>query len=189
MNVLVTGGAGYIGSHTIIELLNADNEVTVVDNLSNSKEIALQRVQELSGKKITFHKVDLLDKSSLENVFKEQSFDAVIHFAALKAVGESVRLPIRYYHNNVTGTLILIETMEKYHCKNLVFSSSATVYGAPSKMPITEDFPLMWIGIVLLALWDCGSMDRHSHISPLVPLGCPWLSPLWCVRSSSAILA
>ncbi len=143
MNVLVTGGAGYIGSHTIIELLNAGNQVTVVDNLSNSKEISLQRVQELSGKKITFHKVDLLDKSSLENVFKEQSFDAVIHFAALKAVGESVRLPIRYYHNNVTGTLILIETMEKYHCKNLVFSSSATVYGAPSKMPITEDFPLM----------------------------------------------
>lgn len=142
MNVLVTGGAGYIGSHTIVELLQSGHNVTVVDNLCNSKEVSLKRVQELTGREINFHNVDLLDKAGLEMVFEKQTFDAVIHFAALKAVGESVQIPLRYYQNNVTGTLILCETMAKYQCKNLVFSSSATVYGAPTRMPITEDFPI-----------------------------------------------
>ena len=142
MNILVTGGAGYIGSHTCWELLQAGYEVTVVDNLVNSKEESLRRVQELTGKALTFHKVDLLDNSALTAVFDRSPIDAVIHFAGLKAVGESVAMPLRYYHNNVTGTLMLLEVMGKYKVRNLVFSSSATVYGDPPRVPITEDFPL-----------------------------------------------
>ena len=140
--ILVTGGAGYIGSHTCIELLQAGYEVVVVDNLANSKEESLKRVQELTGKTLAFHKVDLLNKRELDDVFHKSSIDAVIHFAGLKAVGESVSIPLRYYHNNVTGTLILCNVMEKHKVKNLVFSSSATVYGEPDKVPINEDFPL-----------------------------------------------
>jgi UDP-glucose 4-epimerase len=142
MKILVTGGAGYIGSHTCLELLNDGYEVDVVDNLSNSKVESLERVQELAGKKLVFHEVDLLDRKSLDAVFSGTSVDAVVHFAGLKAVGESVSIPLSYYHNNVTGTLILCEVMGKHNIKNLVFSSSATVYGDPHKVPITEDFPL-----------------------------------------------
>ncbi len=142
MKILVTGGAGYIGSHTCLELLKDGYEVVVVDNLSNSKEESLIRVQELTGKTLTFHQVDLLDEESLDSVFARSSVDAVIHFAGLKAVGESVNIPLSYYHNNITGTLILCKVMGKHNVKNIVFSSSATVYGDPHKVPITEDFPL-----------------------------------------------
>lgn len=142
MKVLVTGGAGYIGSHTCVELLNQEYEIIVLDNLSNSKIEVLDRIKELTGKDFTFYKTDLLDKEAVENVFKENKIDAVIHFAGLKAVGESVSIPLKYYHNNITGTLILCEVMEKYGVKRIVFSSSATVYGNPKTVPILEDFPL-----------------------------------------------
>ena len=142
MNILVTGGAGYIGSHTCLELLQAGYQVVVVDNLVNSKEESLRRVQKLAGKDLEFHRVDLLDQPALEAVFARSPIDAVIHFAGLKAVGESVTIPLRYYHNNITGTVTLCEVMQKYNVKNLVFSSSATVYGVPRTVPITEDFPL-----------------------------------------------
>lgn len=142
MLVLVTGGAGFIGSHTCVELLNAGHSVVVVDNLSNSKEEALTRVQKITGKTLDFIKADLLDSEAVNSIFNKYSFDAVIHFAGLKAVGESVAVPLHYYHNNLTGTLILLETMKKYGVHNIVFSSSATVYGNPQKLPINEDFPL-----------------------------------------------
>ncbi len=142
MKVLVTGGAGYIGTHTCVELLEAGFEVIVADNLCNSKETAIERVEKITGKKVKFYKVDILDKAALEQVFIENKPDSVIHFAGLKAVGESVSIPLKYYHNNITGTLILCELMEKYQVKNLVFSSSATVYGDPASVPIAEEFPL-----------------------------------------------
>jgi UDP-glucose 4-epimerase len=142
MKILVTGGAGYIGSHTCVELLDAGYEVIVVDNLSNSKAESLQRVQEITGKALTFHRIDLLDTEALDAVFRHAAIDAVIHFAGLKAVGESVRIPLSYYHNNITGTLSLCEVMCKHKVKNLVFSSSATVYGDPHTVPIKETFPL-----------------------------------------------
>ncbi len=142
MNVLVTGGAGYIGSHTVLELLNSGHDVCVVDNLSNSSDESLRRVAELSGKSIDFHKVDILDKPRLTEVVQGAGFDAVIHFAALKAVGESVGQPLRYYNNNITGTLVLCEVMQEQGVRQIVFSSSATVYGDPHTVPITEDFPL-----------------------------------------------
>jgi UDP-glucose 4-epimerase len=138
MNILVTGGAGYIGSHTCVELLNAGYEVVVIDNLYNSKEESLRRVQEIAGKPLTFHKVDLLDRPALEAVFDQHSIDAVIHFAALKAVGESVARPLDYYHNNITGTIYLCQAMAKRGVKNLVFSSSATVYGEDNQPPLVE---------------------------------------------------
>ncbi len=141
MNILVTGGAGYIGSHTCLELLENGHQVSVVDNLVNSKFESLNRVQELAGKSLSFYQVDLLDKPALEAVFKQNQFDAVIHFAGLKAVGESVDIPLQYYHNNLTGTFILCEVMKSYQVKNLVFSSSATVYGDPARVPIQEDIP------------------------------------------------
>lgn len=144
MKILVTGGAGYIGSHTCLELLEAGYEVTVVDDLSNSSEEALFRVEALTGKRITFHRVNLLDKDNLEAVFQksEEPFAAVIHFAGLKAVGESVEKPLLYYHNNITGTLVLCDLMAKHDVKNIIFSSSATVYGDPATVPILETFPL-----------------------------------------------
>jgi UDP-glucose 4-epimerase len=142
MTILVTGGAGYIGSHTCVELLNLGYEVVVVDNLSNSKEESLHRVKRITGKDITFYKIDLLDKAALEEIFIRETIDCVIHFAGLKAVGESVKKPLEYYHNNITGTLVLCELMNKYNVKNMVFSSSATVYGLPKSVPIREDFPL-----------------------------------------------
>jgi UDP-glucose 4-epimerase len=142
MKILVTGGAGYIGSHTCLELLQAGYDVTVIDNLSNSKVESLKRVQALAGRPLTFHKQDLLDSKGLQAIFAKESIEAVIHFAGLKAVGESVSRPLQYYHNNITGTLILLETMLAFGVLNLVFSSSATVYGDPASVPITEDFPL-----------------------------------------------
>ncbi|GJP49992.1 hypothetical protein CLOM_g9149 [Closterium sp. NIES-68] len=140
--ILVTGGAGYIGSHTCVQLLEEGYRVVVVDNLDNSSEEAIERVVELTGDKgrnLTFFKVDLLDRLLLEEVFKHTAFDAVIHFAGLKAVGESVQYPLRYYHNNITGTIILLELMDQYGCKKIVFSSSATVYGQPKRVPCTEE--------------------------------------------------
>jgi UDP-glucose 4-epimerase len=142
MAILVTGGAGYIGSHTCVELLSAGYEIIVLDNYSNSKPESLDRVKEITGKDFTFYEVDLLNRSGLEEVFSNHSIDAVIHFAGLKAVGESVSIPLHYYHNNITGTLILCDVMKQYGVKNLVFSSSATVYGMPDRVPISEDFPL-----------------------------------------------
>lgn len=142
MKILVTGGAGYIGSHTCVELLEAGYEVVVVDNLQNSSKEALKRVEEISKKKIKFYEIDLKNKSALETVFKENKIDAVIHFAGLKAVGESVEIPLRYYENNIVSTLVLCEIMKNANVKNLVFSSSATVYGNPDTVPITEEFPL-----------------------------------------------
>ncbi len=142
MKILVTGGAGYIGSHTVVELLNAGHDVVVVDNLSNSCEESLKRVKKITGRDVDFHQIDILDRDALSKVFAANSVDAVIHFAALKAVGESVSQPLRYYWNNITGTLVLCEVMREHGVKNIVFSSSATVYGDPESVPITEDFPL-----------------------------------------------
>ncbi len=142
MAILVTGGAGYIGSHTCVELLNHGYEIIIVDNLSNSKLAVLDRIKELTAKEFKFYQVDLLDRDALTNVFADNNIDAVIHFAGLKAVGESVQDPLRYYHNNITGTINLCEVMQQYNVKKMVFSSSATVYGMPDRVPISEDFPL-----------------------------------------------
>ena len=142
MSILVTGGAGFIGSHTAVELLNAGEEIIILDNFSNSKPEVLDRIKEITHKDFKFYEIDLLDKDSLEKVFMENSIEVVIHFAGLKAVGESVQKPILYYYNNIAGTLILLEVMEKYQCKKIVFSSSATVYGVPKSLPIKEDAPL-----------------------------------------------
>lgn len=141
MAILVTGGAGYIGSHTCVELLKAGYEVVVVDNLCNSCEESMERVQEITGKTLAFYEADLLDKAALSRIFKEQKIDAVIHFAGLKAVGESVYKPLEYYHNNITGTLVLCDVMREHGVKSIVFSSSATVYGDPAFVPITEECP------------------------------------------------
>ncbi len=141
MAILVTGGAGYIGSHTCIELLNAGHEVVVVDNLYNSSEKALERVEQITGKKVTFYKADILDRDALNAIFDKEDVDSVIHFAGLKAVGESVAKPLEYYHNNMTGTFILCDVMRKHGVKNIIFSSSATVYGDPAFIPITEECP------------------------------------------------
>lgn len=142
MKILVCGGAGYIGSHTCVELLDAGHEIVVVDNLSNSSEKAVQAVKEITGKDFPFYVCDLLDRDALSDVFDKHNFDAVIHFAGLKAVGESVEKPLEYYHNNMTGTFILLDVMRKHNVFSIVFSSSATVYGSPKTVPIKEDFPL-----------------------------------------------
>lgn len=141
MAILVTGGAGYIGSHTCIELVNAGYDVVVLDNLVNSSAKSLERVGEITGKEIPFYQVDILDEDGLEQVFNQETIDSVIHFAGLKAVGESVLKPWEYYHNNITGTLTLCDVMRRHKVKNIIFSSSATVYGDPAIIPITEDCP------------------------------------------------
>lgn len=141
MRILVTGGAGYIGSHTCLELLNQGHEVVVFDNLSNSSEESLNRVKTLTGKDLTFYKADMLDREAMERIFSQEKIDAVIHFAGLKAVGESVAKPLEYYYNNITGTLILCDVMRKHGVKKIIFSSSATVYGDPAFIPITEECP------------------------------------------------
>lgn len=140
--ILVTGGTGFIGSHTVVELVKSGSDVVVMDNLSNSKTASLKRVEEITGKKIPFHKVDLLDQNSLDQLFDEYDFDGVIHFAGLKAVGESVENPLLYYKNNISGTVNLCEAMSKNNVKNIVFSSSATVYGDPEINPIPETAPV-----------------------------------------------
>lgn len=141
MSILVTGGAGYIGSHTVIELVNAGYDVVVVDNLCNSSKESMKRVEEITGKAVKFYEVDILDKEGLTKIFENESIDSVIHFAGLKAVGESVAKPWLYYNNNITGTLVLLEVMNAFNVKNIVFSSSATVYGSPAEIPITENCP------------------------------------------------
>jgi UDP-glucose 4-epimerase len=142
VKILVTGGSGYIGSHTCVELIKAGHKVIVVDNLSNSSSESLSRVEKLTGASIPFYKVDVRNKESLTHVFEQHSIDGVIHFAGLKAVGESVERPIEYYDTNVGGTFTLVEVMRDFNCKTFVFSSSATVYGNPHMVPIKEDFPL-----------------------------------------------
>ena len=141
MAVLVTGGAGYIGSHTCVELLNAGEKIIILDNFVNSKPEALNRIKTITGKDFRFYEADLLDKEAIDKIFNENSIDAVIHFAGLKAVGESVMQPMRYYHNNITGTLNLCDVMQAHNVKKMVFSSSATVYGPPKTVPIDETFP------------------------------------------------
>ena len=141
MAVLVTGGAGYIGSHTVVELQQAGKDVVVIDNLSNSSEKSLKRVEASTGKKVPFYKIDILDREGLGKVFAENQIDSVIHFAGLKAVGESVQKPWEYYNNNIAGTLTLVDVMRQNGCKNIIFSSSATVYGNPAFIPITEQCP------------------------------------------------
>lgn len=141
MAILVTGGAGYIGSHTVVELQNAGYDVVVLDNLSNSSEKSLERVEKITGKKVPFYKADILDREALEQVFAKETIDSCIHFAGLKAVGESVAKPWEYYENNIAGTLTLVDVMRKHGVKNIIFSSSATVYGDPAMIPITEECP------------------------------------------------
>lgn len=141
MTILVTGGAGYIGSHTVVELQEAGYEVVVVDNLSNSSEKSLQRVEKITGKPVKFYKTDILDRAGLEEIFEKETIDCCIHFAGLKAVGESVAKPWEYYYNNISGTLVLLDVMRKHGVKNIIFSSSATVYGNPAFIPITEECP------------------------------------------------
>lgn len=142
MAVLVSGGMGYIGSHTAVELLNEGYEVVIADDLSNSKELVKDRIENITGKTIKFYNVDLTDETAAENVFLENDIDSVIHFAAFKAVGESVEKPLEYYYNNITSAVVMLRLMRKYNCKNFVFSSSATVYGDAKVVPITEDSPL-----------------------------------------------
>ncbi len=142
MSILITGGAGFIGSHTIVELLNAGKELVVLDNFCNSKPVVLDRIKEITGKDFKFYEADLLDYDAVDRIFEENKIESVIHFAGLKAVGESVQKPLLYYHNNLTGTFNLCEIMQKHGAKRIVFSSSATVYGKPESVPIREDFPL-----------------------------------------------
>ena len=141
MSILVTGGAGFIGSHTCVELLEAGYEVVVVDNLYNASRKSMDRVEQITGKKPTFYEADILDREALNQIFEKEKIDSVIHFAGLKAVGESVAKPIEYYYNNIAGTLVLCDVMRKHNVKNIVFSSSATVYGDPAFIPITEECP------------------------------------------------
>ena len=141
MTILVTGGAGYIGSHTCVELLDAGYDVVVFDNLYNSSPKAVDRIQKITGRSLKFYKADMLDKPAVERIFEENKIDAVIHFAGLKAVGESVHKPVEYYHTNIGGLLNLVDVMRKHGCKNIIFSSSATVYGDPAQIPITEECP------------------------------------------------
>ncbi|MBP5598922.1 MAG: UDP-glucose 4-epimerase GalE [Lachnospiraceae bacterium] len=141
MKILVTGGAGYIGSHTVVELQNEGYDVVVIDNLSNSCEKSLERVEKITGKKVPFYKCDILDREKLSEIMDKENFDACIHFAGLKAVGESVQKPWEYYENNIAGTLTLVDVMRKHNVKNIIFSSSATIYGDPAFIPITEECP------------------------------------------------
>ena len=141
MAILVTGGAGFIGSHTCVEMLNAGYEVIVVDNLCNASEEAIRRVEKITGKNVTFYKADIRDKEALDQIFDKESVECVIHFAGLKAVGESVAKPLEYYQNNIAGTLTLCDVMRNHNVKNIIFSSSATVYGDPAFIPITEECP------------------------------------------------
>lgn len=141
MAILVTGGAGYIGTHTVVELQNAGYDVVVLDNLSNASEKSLERVTQITGKKVPFYKADILDRAATEEIFEKENIESVIHFAGLKAVGESVSKPWEYYENNIAGTLVLLDVMRKHNVKNIIFSSSSTVYGTPDTIPVTENSP------------------------------------------------
>ncbi|MBU5436814.1 UDP-glucose 4-epimerase GalE [Tissierella sp. MSJ-40] len=174
MTILITGGIGYIGSHICVELLNTCYDVVVLDNFSNSKPESLNRIQEITGKSLKFYNADVLDKERLEEIFKENKIETVIHFAGFKSVGESVEIPIDYYHNNITGTLILCEVMAKYNVKKMVFSSSAAVYGKNNKSPLTENLPLSatspygWTKLMIeQILKDVFISDREWSISLL----------------------
>ena len=181
MAILITGGAGYIGSHAMVEFLNADKDIVCVDNLSNSKIAALERVKQITGKNFKFYKTDLLDYDELEKVFLENKIESCIHFAGLKAVGESCEMPLKYYHNNITGTLNLCRLLDKYNAKCIVFSSSATVYGKPKTLPITEDFPLstsnpygetkLVIERILSDLWKSDNSWKVSILRYFNPIG------------------
>ncbi len=181
MAVLVTGGAGYIGSHTAVELLQAGKEVVVVDNLCNSSEVALERVQKIAGKTLTFYRGDVRDAALLKKIFSENDIDSVIHFAGLKAVGESCEKPLEYYHNNLFCTVTLLEAMREAGVKNFVFSSSATVYGNPSTVPIREDFPLsctnpygrtkLFIEEILRDLWRADGSWNIALLRYFNPVG------------------
>lgn len=141
MAILVTGGAGFIGTHTVVELQNAGYDVVVLDNLCNASKKSLERVEEITGKKVPFYEADIRDRAALNAVFEKENIESCIHFAGLKAVGESVQKPLEYYDNNISGTLTLVDVMRKHNCKNIIFSSSATVYGDPAMIPITEECP------------------------------------------------
>lgn len=181
MAILITGGAGYIGSHAMVEFLNAGKEIVCVDNLSNSKYTAVERVKKIAGKDFKFYKTDLLDYDELEKVFVENKIESCIHFAGLKAVGESCAMPLEYYHNNITGTLNLCKLLKKYNAKCIVFSSSATVYGNPASLPITEDFPLstsnpygetkLMIERILTDLWRSDNSWKVSLLRYFNPIG------------------
>ena len=173
--ILVTGGAGYIGSHTCIELLEAGYEVVVVDNLSNSNTEALKRVESITGKSITFYLVDIRERDKMAAVFAEHAFSAVIHFAGLKSVGESVAQPLKYYDNNIYGTQVLLETMQRHDLYNLVFSSSATVYGEPASVPITESFPLSAVILTTVPLTSA-SISFISFMASIIPIVWPWVT-------------
>jgi len=142
MSILITGGAGFIGSHTCIELLISGFEIVIIDNFSNSKPRAIETIKELTGKDLKFYEADICDKPAMEHIFRENNITEVVHFAGYKAVAESVSFPLKYYHNNVYGTSVLLEAMQEHNCKKLVFSSSATVYGIPESVPVTEESPL-----------------------------------------------
>ena len=170
MRILVTGGAGYIGSHTAVVLLEQGHDVIIVDNLCNSKRVAVQRVEELSGKQVAFYQYDVCDEEKMRQVFSQEKIDAVIHFAGLKAVGESVSIPLKYYDNNLTSTLVLLKVMKEFGVGNFVFSSSATVYGDPASVPIREDFPLSATNpygatklMIERILMDCANADPEFH--------------------------
>jgi UDP-glucose 4-epimerase len=163
MHILVTGGAGYIGSHTTVELLGQGHDVTIVDNLCNSKEEAVRRIGGIAGRKPAFHRADLLDRPALDRVFAGARFDAVMHFAALKAVGESSQKPLAYYHNNLTGTLVLLEAMRAHGVRRIVFSSSATVYGVPEAVPLREDAPTCATNPYGWTKWMMEQILRDQH--------------------------
>lgn len=173
MKILVTGGAGYIGTHTCVELIQAGYDIAVIDNLCNSKKEAILRVEELCGKTFPFYEADLRDKEAVDRIFDTEAIDAVIHFAGLKAVGESVKLPFKYYENNLVSTLVLLESMQQHGVHNIVFSSSATVYGDPASVPIREDFPLSTTNpygttklMIERILTDCAKAD--AAFSPIL---------------------
>ena len=172
--ILVTGGAGYIGSHTVVELLNIGEEVVIVDNFINSSPDVLEKIKQITNKDFKFYELDILDEEKLEQVFKENEIESVIHFAGLKAVGESVEKPLEYYYNNLTGTISLLRVMKKHNCKKIVFSSSATVYGSPKALPIKEDFPLSTTNpygttklMIEQILQDIGKADSEFRIAIL----------------------
>ena len=163
MAILVTGGAGYIGSHTVVELQNAGYDVVVLDNLSNASEKSLERVSKLTGKPVKFYKADILDRNALNEIFDKEDIDSCIHFAGLKAVGESVVKPWEYYENNISGTLTLVDVMRKHNVKNIIFSSSATVYGDPAIIPITEECPKGQCTIRMDQIHVGADPDRHPE--------------------------